>query len=100
MKDDLSTLEQDLGNWKLASEVATLYPQFTVPQLKRLIWKRNEHRGLSRCYKRVGKRGYINLPLFGMYMAGTLPEQQEPKKIGCENEEDRNKRIVYRNLEI
>ena len=76
MMNDLNTLEQDLANWKLASEVASLYPQFTAPQLKNLIWKRNEYKGLSRCYKRVGKRGYINIPLFGMYMAGTLPEQQ------------------------
>lgn len=80
MDERLSALEQDLTNWKLASEVATLYPQFSAPQLKNLIWRRDDHKGLSRCYRRIGKRGYINIPLFGLYMAGQLPEQQDSLK--------------------
>jgi hypothetical protein len=41
-----------------------------------LIWKRENNPALNRCYRIVGRKGYINLPLFGLFMAGALPEQR------------------------
>lgn len=65
-----------LENWRPIGEVAEDFPQFTQPQLKRLFWQRKKHPGLSTCYRQVGKRGYVCLPLFGLWLAGKLPEQQ------------------------
>lgn len=67
----------DPSNWLPTTEVAKHFPQFTASQLKHLLWKRDEHVGLERCYRQIGKRGYINLPMFGLWMGGVLPEQQE-----------------------
>jgi len=74
--DQLTKLSIDLTNWIPTQEVPKHYPQFNLTQLKALIWKRSERKGLSRCYKRVGKRGYINVKLFSLWMAGELPEQK------------------------
>ncbi|WP_407552888.1 hypothetical protein [Vibrio parahaemolyticus] len=64
--------ELDLNNWVTVNELAKRYKQFSLPQLKHLIWKRREHPGLARCYRIVGKRGDINTQLFAMWMSGEL----------------------------
>ncbi len=67
----------NLSNWIPLGEVHKHYPQFTKPTIKNLFWKRDEKAGLSRCYRRVGKKGFVNVPLFGLWLAGALPEQQQ-----------------------
>jgi hypothetical protein len=67
----------DLDNWQPAKKVAETFPQFTPTQLKRLFWQRDKYPGLSTCYRQVGKRGYICLPSFGLWLAGQLPEQNK-----------------------
>ncbi|AIW15086.1 MULTISPECIES: hypothetical protein [Vibrio oreintalis group] len=67
--------ELDLNQWVTIQELAKRYRQFSLSQLKHLIWKRREHHGLARCYRIIGKKGYINLNLFTMWMNGELPEQ-------------------------
>lgn len=64
----------NLNNWQPMTKVAEAFPQFTQTQLKRLFWQRKQHQGLSTCYKQVGKRGYVCLPLFGLWLAGKLTE--------------------------
>ena len=64
----------NLDNWQPMAKVSEVFPQFTQPQLKRLFWQRKQHQGLSTCYKLVGKRGYVCLPLFGLWLAGKLTE--------------------------
>ncbi|MFM2667158.1 hypothetical protein AAFX24_20425 [Vibrio mediterranei] len=64
--------ELDLNNWVTVNELASRYKQFTLAQLKHLIWKRKEHPGLEKCYRIVGKKGYINTKLFAMWMSGEL----------------------------
>lgn len=66
----------DLENWQPMKKVAEVFPQFTQPQLKRLFWQRKKYPGLSTCYRQVGKRGYVCLPLFGLWLAGQLPGQR------------------------
>ncbi|EGA67688.1 hypothetical protein [Vibrio brasiliensis] len=77
MTRTIEPITSNLENWQPLTKVADSFPQFTQPQLKRLFWLREQHPGLSRCYRQVGKKGYICLPLFGMWLAGQLPEQQE-----------------------
>ncbi|EJG0781109.1 hypothetical protein C4G25_RS19865 [Vibrio parahaemolyticus] len=74
--DQITAYTTDLSNWQPMAKVSEVYPQFSPTQLKRLFWQRDQNKGLSTCYKQVGKRGYVCLPLFGMYLAGLLPEQQ------------------------
>ena len=64
----------NLNNWQPMTKVPEVFPQFTQTQLKRLFWQRKQHKGLSTCYKQVGKRGYVCLPLFGLWLAGKLTE--------------------------
>ncbi|PML91992.1 hypothetical protein [Vibrio breoganii] len=73
MIDTVELHTTNLENWQPLTTVAEVFPQFTQPQLKRLFWQREQHVGLSRCYKQVGKRGYVCLPLFGLWLAGQLP---------------------------
>ena len=75
--DQIAQHTTDLNNWQPMAKVTDSYPQFSPEQLKRLFWKREQHTGLTTCYRRVGKRGYINLPLFGLWLSGQLPEQQK-----------------------
>lgn len=77
MFDSIDSIKSNLENWQPLAKVAHSFPQFTQPQLKRLFWLRDQHPGLARCYRQVGKRGYICIPLFGMWLAGELPEQKE-----------------------
>ncbi len=71
-----SAMAQDLGNWLPMSELPKHYNQFTYSTLKTMFWKRNERPGLERCSRMVGKKLFINAPLFGAWLAGQLPEQQ------------------------
>ncbi|MGO2510050.1 MAG: hypothetical protein ACTH6Y_13850 [Vibrio hibernica] len=73
---DLLSYTTNLENWKPTTELPEIYPQFTATQLKNLFWQRSKHIGLSTCYRQVGKRGYVCVPVFGLWLAGQLPEQQ------------------------
>jgi len=72
--NDFNAHATNLDNWQPMTKVAEVFPQFTRTQLKRLFWQREQHKGLSTCYKQVGKRGYVCLPLFGLWLAGKLTE--------------------------
>ncbi len=72
----LIDLSQDLSNWLPMRTIAEQNPQFSYQTLKALFWKRAERPGLDRCSRLVGKRLLINAPLFGLWLAGQLPEQQ------------------------
>ncbi len=74
---DFYELKANLKNWLPLSEVANHFPQFTVYQIKRLFWQRHKYIGLDSCYRQIGKKGYVCLPLFGLWMAGALPEQNK-----------------------
>ncbi|GLT15008.1 MULTISPECIES: hypothetical protein [Vibrio] len=76
MNNNFDELAMDLNNWIPAIDVPKQFPQFTHAQIKNLIWKREHNPALNRCYRRVGRKGYINAPLFGLFMAGMLPEQR------------------------
>ncbi len=65
----------DLNNWRVLTEIPSQYPQFSLSQLKHLFWKRKEHVGLSQCYRVIGKRAYVCLPLFGLWLAGELNQE-------------------------
>lgn len=67
---------QNLKNWMELKKLPEIYPQFSYSTLKHLFWKRAERPGLERCSRMVGKKLFINVPLFGLYLAGALPEQQ------------------------
>lgn len=73
---DFIRISQRLENWKTISELAEQYPQFSRSTLKTLFWKREERPGLSRCARVVGKKMYVNVPMFGMWLGGELPEQR------------------------
>ena len=64
----------NLSNWKTLRQISNENPQFSYCQLKLLFWKRNEHEGLNRCVKRIGKRLYINEPAFGLWLANSFEE--------------------------
>ena len=64
----------NLNNWVPQRDIPKVYPQYTHSQIKILFWKREEHPGLSRCMKMVGKRMYINVPMFGLWMAGKISD--------------------------
>lgn len=74
--NEIAALAADLTNWKQMRDVPKLQEQFTYQKLKHLFWKAEEHKGLGRCSRMVGRTRYINLPLFGLWLAGELPEQQ------------------------
>jgi hypothetical protein len=73
----IQSIHNDLSNWVAMNDISKRYPQFTHSQIKRLFWLREQKAGLSRCYRQIGKRGFVNVPLFSMWMSGLLPEQQE-----------------------
>ncbi|MGI2822007.1 hypothetical protein [Vibrio fluvialis] len=78
--NDISLYAMNLNNWVPSAELNTHYPQFSKATIKNLFWKRDEKAGLSRCYRQVGKKGFVNVPLFGLWLAGALPEQQVPSE--------------------
>ncbi len=69
---NLNQYATDLSNWKTMREVVTEYPQFTYAQLRHLLWRRDEHDGLNHCCKIIGKKLYVCLPIFGLWMAGEM----------------------------
>lgn len=75
-EEKTAAIAANLANWPSMREFANSHPQFTYAQLKALFWKADEHPGLSRCTRIIGKRRYVCAPLFGLYLAGLLPEQQ------------------------
>jgi len=80
--NNISAYAEDLNNWikfsDFAKEFATEDSKFTYPQIKRLFIERNsgKYPDLNRCYRLVGKTGYVNKPLFGLWMAGLLDGAQ------------------------
>ena len=73
----------DIDNWQPVTIVSDRYPQFTPSQLNGLFRQRRLMPSLSCCYRRIGRQEYINVPLFGLWLSGLLPEQQmgKPKWI-------------------
>ncbi|MEZ9902842.1 hypothetical protein [Vibrio breoganii] len=74
---EITALSADLNNWVATTKLPETYPQFSYSQLKHMFWKRDEKPGLNRCYRKLGKGSYVNIKLFGLWMAGELPEQKE-----------------------
>lgn len=72
---DLIRMSQQLDNWMPYQELPEHYPQFSRSTLKTLFWKRDERPGLSRCARMVGKKLFVNVPMFGLWLGGQLPEQ-------------------------
>lgn len=77
-QNELTNMIQNLENWIPYTDIPKHYPHmlFTRSTLKTLFWKRDEHPGLSRCARMIGKRLYVNIPMFGLWLGGQLPEQQ------------------------
>ncbi|POV91563.1 hypothetical protein C3418_12355 [Aeromonas sp. ASNIH8] len=65
---DLIAEASDLTHWVPSRELPKMYPQFTASQMKALLWKRQEHVGLSRCCRMVGARLYVNTKLLGYWL--------------------------------
>lgn len=79
-EQQLDELAQDLKNWMAMDELPNHYPQFSYATLKVMFWKRAERPGLQRISKKVGKKLFVNIPMFGLWMAGKLPEQDSDRK--------------------
>jgi len=65
---DLIRMSQQLDNWMPYQELPEHYPQFSRSTLKTLFWRRAERPGLSRCARMVGKKLFVNVPMFGEQM--------------------------------
>lgn len=87
-EQDVVELSKDLNNWMPMSELPKHYAHFTYATLKTMFWKRAERQGLERCSRKVGKKLFINAPLFGMYLAGVLPEQNVDNQDAQETNSD------------
>lgn len=72
----IQTLASDLASWVPMREFAESNRQFSYQQIKSLFWQADKHPGLHRCSRVIGKRRYIHSKLFGLFLAGQLPEQQ------------------------
>ena len=72
----LIDMAQNLNNWQPMAELPKHYSQFTYATLKTMFWKRSERPGLERCSRMVGKKLFVCVPMFGLWLAGELPEQQ------------------------
>jgi hypothetical protein len=61
-------------NWTKVRTYPMKNKNFTSSQIKNLFLNResSKYEGLQHCFKLVGKTGYINEPLFGLWMAGLL----------------------------
>lgn len=73
---NLTNFKSDLKNWVACKELCKRYPQFSNAQLKYLLWKRKDDPALESCCCLVGKKLYVNVPMFGLWMAGELPQQK------------------------
>lgn len=79
--DHISEAIHDLSNWKTLDEISELHPQFNRQTLKVLFWKRDEKPGLSLCCNIIGKKMFVNIKLFGLWMSGLLPGQDMVKRL-------------------
>ncbi len=75
-EQNLTSMAQDLNNWMPMAELPKHYNQFSYATLKTMFWKRAERPGLERCSQMVGKKLFVNVPMFGLWLAGQLPEQR------------------------
>jgi hypothetical protein len=68
---------QDLTNWKPATKLPELFGnlELTPAQIKHLLWQRDKHPGLASCCTKIGSRLYVNVPMFGLWLGGQLPDQ-------------------------
>lgn len=73
---ELVALSSDLNNWLPMRELSQQFPKFTYQQIKVMFWRKEDKPGLDRCARMVGRTQYINHRLFGLWLAGQLPEQQ------------------------
>ena len=76
----IDELSQNLSNWMPMDELPKHYSQFSYATLKTMFWKRAERPGLQRISKKIGKKLFVNVPMFGLWMAGKLPEQDADRK--------------------
>ncbi len=76
--DQMHDYEMNLNNWQPLSKLSEYYPQFNKNTLKHLFIQRHKKIGLSRCYMLIGRSGFVNVALFGLWLAGQLPEQTSP----------------------
>ena len=78
-KTDLVQKATDPNNWTKVRSYPERNKNFTQAQIKNLFLNRHssKYRGLNHCFKLVGKTGYINEPLFGLWMAGLLTDVNE-----------------------
>ncbi len=74
--DQTHSLEMNLNNWLPITKLHEHFPQFHQSTLKHLFSQREKKIGLSRCYRKIGRKGFVNIALFGLWLAGQLPEQQ------------------------
>ncbi len=65
---------ENLNDWIPLSEVSENFPQFSKSQIKTLFWRRHKHQGLATCYRKIGKKGYVNIRRFAIWMGGGLSE--------------------------
>lgn len=66
----MNTLEQvtrDLNAWQPLKKFVEIYPQFTMNQLRWLIFNK-EANGMDKCTTKIGKKIYINSDLFCQFM--------------------------------
>jgi hypothetical protein len=75
--DNLLAFASNLNNWEPSNLLADRYSQFTHSQIKYALSKRNEDPALDSCCKLLGKRMYINVPMFSLWLANSLPMQKE-----------------------
>jgi len=75
---EIFDLAKDQKNWQKLRSFSNSSDNYTYAQLKRLFHQRtsNKYPGLTHCFKLVGKTGYINQAIFGLWMADLLPIQQ------------------------
>lgn len=74
--NEVSGLSRNLGNWLTLKKFVEQHPEFTYSQIRYLYLHRKKRTGLETCFRQVGRKGYGNPQLFGLYLAGLLPEQQ------------------------
>ncbi len=76
MQNQVNELSRNLKNWVTLRKFVEDNPEFTYSQIRYQFQHRKGHVGLETCFRQVGRKGYGNPQLFGLYMAGLLPEQQ------------------------
>ncbi len=77
MQNQVNEISRDLSNWVTLRNFVDENPEFTYSQIRYQFLHRKDQIGLETCFRQVGRKGYGNPKLFGLYMAGLLPEQQK-----------------------